>query len=180
MTFTRPRFLPGLALFLLSAPALGVGSAAAADGLHLRWNDCPAGASPASIATFACDTDAGSHELLCSLTSAQPIDSVLGVDIVVDLQYSGPILPDWWHFEFGGCRFGQLVADDNFAGHAGCTDLWGGQAAGGLLSYTVGMPHGGANQARIQVAFSVLPALQKTINTTDVYQVARIVMSNSR
>ncbi len=170
----RPAYLGTLLGTLLATPP-----ASAAEGLYLTWNDCALGISAASIRGFACNADFGQQALYCALVMAQPTDSVLGVEIVVDVQHAAPALPDWWHFEVGGCRAGQLVADDNF-GLANCQDLWQGQASGGLQSYTVGMPRGGANQARIRVALSVPSTQPRALNATDMYYAARIVISNAR
>jgi hypothetical protein len=148
-----------------------------AEGLYLRWGDCPLSASASVVRGFSCDTDAGDQALICAFTSAQAIDSVLGVEIVVDLQHSDAALPDWWHLEPAGCRDNALRADQSFSSSA-CSDVWGGQAAGGILDYAIGMPRGESNQARITLGFSVPSNQPRTVNAVDMYYAARLVISN--
>ena len=167
----RSFLLTGLPLFLLAT------SAHAGDGLYLRWGDCPLGASQAPVMGFACDTEAGEHALICSFTSAQAIDSVLGLEVVVDLQHEDAVLPNWWHLEPTGCRSNALRGDQSFG--AACTDVWLGQSSGGLLDYSVGMPRGAPNQARITLGFSVPSNQARALNVTDMYYAARLVLSNA-
>ena len=157
--------------------ALLATSACAGDALYLRWGDCPLGASQTPVMGFACDTEAGEHALVCSFTTAQPVDSVLGVEVVVDLQLSDAVLPDWWHLEPTGCRGDALRADQSFG--AACQDVWLGLSSGGLLGYSVGMPRGGPNQARITVGFAVPSNQPRALNATDMYYAARLVLSNA-
>jgi hypothetical protein len=150
--------------------------ARAAEGSYLRWGDCPLGASASGVRGFSCDTDAGEQTLVCAFTSPQPIDSVLGVEIVVDLQHSDAVLPDWWHLEPAGCRDNALRADQTF-GSSACSNIWAG-AAGGILDYAIGMPRGGANQARITFAFSVPSNQPRTVNAVDMYYAGRLVIGD--
>jgi hypothetical protein len=157
---------------LVSTQALG------AEGLYLTWGDCALQGAGQSREIFACDTEVGAHSLYCGLTLPVAVDSVLGVEIVVDIQHESETLPDWWRFDVNGCRIGSLTADDNF-GSTTCQDFLLGQASGGVQSYTVGMPRGRPNQARMRIALGVPSNQPRSLNATDMYYAARIVLSNA-
>jgi hypothetical protein len=148
-----------------------------AEGLYLTWGDC-AVTGGRSLETSACDTDIGSSSLFCGLVMPAATDSVLGIEVVVDIQYSSATLPDWWRFGSGGCREGLLAADTDFGGLSTCLDFWQGRVAGGMQSYTLGMLRG--DQARIRLAFGVPSNHPRSLDATDMYYAARIVLSNDR
>jgi hypothetical protein len=169
--------LPALAVaLLLAAPA---SSASAAEALYLGWNNCPGGLTTARVAQSPCTSDAGSQDLLCAFQVAGPVDSVLGVEVVVDLQHSDASLPDWWRADVGGCRAGAISAQFDF-GPTTCANFLG-NASGLLQDYTVARPHGGANQAELRAAASVLPGFgYASLDPALVYGAARIRISNTR
>src|SRR4030095_13394812 len=91
---TVARRSPCVFLALLLALPGAVGPAHAADGLFLSWNQCaPAGSQDR---TFDCQTSLGQSNLFGAFTVAQPVDSVLGIEAVIDLQAAGLGVPDWW------------------------------------------------------------------------------------
>lgn len=131
---------------------------ASAQGLFLSWNDCWTGAGAASEATFSCLFDSGSHELVVGFSLAQPIDSIVGLEAVVDIQHADETLPDWWHFESGGCRSGRIVAGVDFSNLSGCANPWGTVGLALVQIYAPGAPRGAANQARLVAVASVSPS----------------------
>jgi hypothetical protein len=161
-----------LLLLLAAAPAR-------AGGLALGWNDCLNNGAGNSVQGFACNTELGSHLLYCSLVAPQPVDSVLGVRIVIDLQMDSASMPDWWRVDPGGCRDGALQADVNFGALPTCRNMWLNTPSGGFESYTVGMPRGGANQARLELSFAVPSNQALSLNDVDMYYVARVVLSDA-
>jgi hypothetical protein len=141
-----------IAAWLVATPAR------AAEGIFLNWNDCPLGVGATSDLTNLCSTNAGQSELICSFSLAQAVDSVLAVEITIDLQHSEAALPEWWRFDQSPCRANALGIDGNFAGRNACEDMWHGEpVAGGLAQYTVGLPRGQVNQARIKLTLAVTP-----------------------
>src|SRR5262245_26959417 len=109
--------LSGLFLALLAVPLH------AADGLYLTWGDCPLTGAGQTVEAFGCDTDTGFHTLICGLTVGGPIDSVLGIGVVVDLQPSAPKLPAWWGLGGSDCRASGLRGDTNFGGLNTCVNF---------------------------------------------------------
>ena len=150
--------------------------AVAQDALYLGWGEC--GAPAATQEVFTCDSNTGDQKLYAAFSLAQPLDQVVGVEIVVDISHADPALPAWWQLGVGGCRMGALSANGGTPAGTGCADFWAGLATGGVQSYVVGQPRGGANQARIKVALSLLPANARTLAAGTVYYAARIVLGN--
>ena len=165
---------------LLLAGCLAAGPAASAtEGLYLTWNDCALDPGASHDVTNTCDSDLGQKTLYCAFTVPALVDSVLGLQVVVDLQHSEASLPDWWRLEVAGCRAGELRADFNFPSQSGCGDTFQGLAVGGLLGYYPAQPRGGANQAHILVAASRLPGYGYMRFEPDVmYHGARLTISN--
>ena len=174
------RLLSAAFLALVLAPT----HAGAAEGIFMTWNDCYLGPGSSFNQTFDCLTNGGQSELYCAFSMPQAADKVLGVEIVVDLQHSAATLPDWWHFEGGGCREGLLLdAAADFAGQTACIDMWQGAATPALAmiqGYIPTEPRGASNTARIKVAVSVLPEDAVTVDGANSYYAARIIIKHAK
>lgn len=176
---------PSLALLgLLLAPIglLPATPASCANGIFLSWSDCPLGGSATSNLAVACDANTGENDLLCSFQLDQPTDSVLAVEITIDVQHAQSVLPAWWQFAPlpPGCRSGSLSGRDDVGILSACTNLWQGvSAAGGVLSYAPNQPRGLANQARIRVALATIPENARTVQAGVMYYAARVVIDNA-
>jgi hypothetical protein len=148
------------------------------EGLYLSWGDCALGASSSDLSN-ACDTNVGVQKLFCAFRMPFAVDSVLGVEVVVDVQHSSASMPAWWMFSPGGCRAGTLRPAFDFTGRSACHDFFLGNATGDLQGYTVGRPRGGANQARIELAAAMLPGFgYATLNASDMYYAAILPIPN--
>jgi hypothetical protein len=172
----RMRFLwVALVEVLLALPL----RAGAAEGLSLTWGECALSGSAAHDGTWTCDSNLGQSDLFCAFGVGAPVDSVLGVEVVVDVQQADAGLPDWWRFEVGGCRSGELLADLDFRARSACADFYHGNATAGL-TYDPGQPRGGANQARIRVTASVLPDFgYATLDPATMYYAARLIIRHA-
>jgi hypothetical protein len=158
-------------------------SAARADGIYLSWNDCPLGATAASDLASGCDSNTGQGTLFCSFTRDVPTDSLLAIEITIDIQHSAPSLPPWW--DLGSfpapCRGGSLRGGADFSGLLDCDDPWQGiQVAGGVLSYTIGQPRGGSNQARIRAAFATTFDNARDLAAGHTYYAARFSLDYAK
>ena len=180
----RTEPVPAVAIVLVVA-LLGLARpVGAAEGIFLSWDNCGAGAN--ANKTFACDTDDGQQVLFCEFTMPQAADSVVAVEIVIDIQHASSTLPDWWRFDEGGCRVGTILsADAEFAG-TGCTDMWlgakndGGMVVGGFADYITSQPRGQASQARLRVALAVTTQYAVTLDGTTRYAAARVIIRNDK
>jgi hypothetical protein len=136
--------------------ALTAGMAfAGAGGLNLGWNDC--GGDPSTLnQVFACNTNAASplHTLVGSFMAPSCVNAMSANEVVMDIQSTGAVLPQWWNVRTGGCRVptSMLGNFDFTAGPFTCLDYWQGGATGGLSEEAPV-----ANRARIKAVFA-LPA----------------------
>lgn len=142
----------------LIAAAIAAAGPARAQELHLTWNDCRTGPAAAAEASFDCQSNDGGHDLVAGFRLAQPVDSVIGLEAVIDLQHAAATLPEWWHLETGGCRSGGISAHVNFAGLSGCANPWGTSGVALIQIYQPGAPRGGASQVRVVAAVTVSPS----------------------
>ena len=151
--------------------------AAAAGYIELGWGDCaPLGPSTATK-TQLCTTNTALPLILVG--SFEPPDSLHkfnGHEGVLDLQTNEATLSQWWHMEVGGCRGASITSSFDFtSGPFTCTDVWGGQASGGL-SYTLTA----ANRARIKTVCAVADAFQADIAPGFEYYVFKVTINNAK
>src|SRR5436309_3983152 len=113
------------ALLALPAPQA---SADGNGGLDLTAVACNTNTTPPPLTTFNFDcADPGTPQTLYAcfqITTTQ--DSVVGLDAHLELTVDDPGLPDWWHFETGGCnsitavrervRLNSSYVDTSYAG----------------------------------------------------------------
>lgn len=154
----------------------GATSVVQADVLRMHWDQCD---GPGER-TFVCTENVTDHALVVSLTTAAEIDSLLAVEVVVDVQVQGGDLSDWWALDPKGCRFGQLRADTDFSLTSACTDAWLGAGAGQIQGFVVGMPRGGPGQARIHATAGVPSNQMATLTSGAGYDLLRVVVGSAR
>ena len=171
---------------LAAALALSVAVARAGEGLYLRWTDCANGAGLSSV-NFGCVSNTGEQRLYCSFTLPVPLNEVLGIEAVVDLQAAATTLPDWWHLEPpdiglglpAGCRLGSLSASQDFTGEVSCSDPWLNRGAAIIQGYTPGEPRGGSAQARIKAVATLPPTFVASLDATHMYHGLKILIQNA-
>jgi len=132
---------------------------AGADQTRLAWTDC-AGGSGTSVASFACNSNAGQHVLVASFILDQPFSSEgrWGVDAEVYFStgggYYGTPVSDWWRSQSGGCRQDVVQVSTDFSGlpPSTCNDpylpLSGSEFT--VVDTPDLPPHGGAHYARLR------------------------------
>ena len=148
----------GSVLILLAAPP------AFAGGFNLTWGTGCWSDSPASLRTFACDTNTGSVSLVASFENDGYPLSTNFLKGRLDLQSDSPLLPDWWQIGgVGACRTGSLSVSTDFLGApGGCVDFWQGQPPTvGFHWVTTAVPDvyappSAPNRARLNVRTGIL------------------------
>lgn len=166
--FALPATLLGL--LCLALPAVAIADA----GISLSWNDCPLSPSSQSAMLAPCQST-GSADLIVSFALATPVDSVIAIEAVIDVQGSAASLPPWWQYAPGACRDGQLIASASFPGLTACTDFWqNGATFSGAPVYSAGAPHNAPNQARIVASFAVLSSVPRALAAGTRYYAARL------
>ena len=145
----------------------------------MAWDDCATTPSANHDNPFACANNLGSGSLYCSFSTAQPIDQVVGLELVVDVQSSQPTLPDYWRLgPIPDCRHDLLTASLDFTLTTDCADPSFSSAL--LQDYIVGQPRGLTSQARIKAtAFVPSPETRSFANDTS-YLAIRLVLSYDR
>jgi hypothetical protein len=166
-------------ILLELASAATAPAARAAEGLYLSWVDCVLAPAARHDFGYTCTGNLGQQDLYCAFRMPASADSVLGVEVMVDVVHADPALPEWWRFDPAGCRAGALVAHFDFTLKTACADFLLGQAAGDVQGYYVTQPHGAPNQARIMAAAAVLPSAgYRQLDATSMYYAARLTILN--
>src|SRR5437763_741386 len=98
---------------LASIAALASPAAAGKGRIFLAWNDCAQAGASSGTRTLAC-SDAGAETLYCAFTLPQALDSVVAVEVVLDIQHSDAVMPAWWQYAPGGCRDQALRPSADF------------------------------------------------------------------
>lgn len=174
------RLAPTLMLAALLAVSSAVGARGAlADDLALRWIECPEGGGVAQR-TSACGNPLAVEHLVASLQLSAPVDSIVAIEMVVDLVSSSATLPDWWQFGSGGCNSGSLTASADFSTLGACSDPFSGSGVAVVQTWFVTQPRGGANMARMIVTTSVPASQLTTFGAGAPYYGADIRLSHAR
>ena len=92
----------GVLLAVMSTPAFP-------SGIELAWNHCFGQAGAVGIRTSACDVNSGNQSLIASFRPPAGPNVYVGVEVYVDFQVSGGVLPCWWNFQPGQIRQNQLL-----------------------------------------------------------------------
>jgi len=141
---------------LLACSLLLLAAASAlASETHIRWNAC-FGDGGALNRNFACDTNTGSEQLVCTFTLTEPIPEVWQMDARVNMAFAGSTLPAWWQFvTTGSCRAGSLSSRNVPPATAvACVD-WTDGTRDALLSYHPILF--GPNLTQIEVVSPIFP-----------------------
>jgi len=140
-----------LALISLLFPMCALGA-----GLSLGWLDCRAqGGAGSSDLGPGCESTISEYALFPGIVLATPQDSVLSMELVIDVDVAADSLPAWWHMESGGCRAGGWRADT--APALSCDDAWGGLGTANVQGWLVGSPGNSRRHGRLLVAVSAIP-----------------------
>jgi hypothetical protein len=163
------------ASLLLACAALASGPAASAQGVSLAWEDCraPAGAGLLNR-NFGCGSNISEFPLIPVFTLASPVDSVLAVELVIDVDVAADPLPDWWRTDPGQCRANGWTAGP--APATSCNDPWGGLGTASFQGWLPGTPGGSGRHGRLLVTASVLPEQAVALEALAPYAACRVVL----
>lgn len=153
------------ALFLFAATAQ-------ADGVALRWNSCE---GPANR-NFACDRSTGSELLVGSVQLSSGLSEVSGIQVYVRIASGSGQTPTWWMMTRGGCRPTALSLGLDLSDQMECTDLWEGQAMGGIVRF---IPDGAGGVDVLMVA-AVPQASLRTLDPGRTYAAFKWLINHQR
>lgn len=138
-------------LLALAAP----GPAGAAGGIvQLSWTHCSGSAGATETLASTCDSNFGGQDLIAAFVPDEAVDSVLAVEIVIDVRFEDATVPPWWQLGVGGCRMGAWTPTSVPPAGDACVDWWNRDLASGFL-YQTGEAWQSPGQARIAVAFAI-------------------------
>jgi len=152
--------------FVLALLALALAAPAArAGGFNLTWGTGCWRDNPATLSTFACNSNDGSVSFTVSFVPDRGLRYFDAITAWLDLQSDSPELPDWWQLTNpGGCREGSLsTSADVSATPGGCADPWPGKpinfqyVSWRTAAFPGGSPSVPADRARIIVAYAIAP-----------------------
>jgi hypothetical protein len=105
---------------------------------------------------YACDGSGTGNPSKAVMSWKEPIGmpAFVGIQAVIDIQTSSPLLPDFWRRGLLECADGNVVFPGSLSGlgNATCVNLWAGGNTGGGYDYTSGF--GGPGRARLRVVFA--------------------------
>ncbi len=145
-------------------------------GLALGWEDCRT--SPgAGLANrnFSCGVSLTDLPLVPTLRLIDPVDSVLAVELVVDVVVAGSTLPTWWNMQPGGCHGSPSGWGVSLATTTSCADPWLGRAAGST-TWLESFPGSTSNRGRLLVAMATLPGTMARFDSGAPLAVARLAL----
>jgi hypothetical protein len=148
----------------------GGSSPAWPESIALTWSTC----TGPSTRTTECASESEVHRLVVSVEVDADVDSVIGAEVVVDLQAASGQLPDWWAFGPAGCRQGSLLAGTGAAAVGPCPDVWAGFGTALVQGFSPGQPRGQSGQARILAVAGVPSNQPATLAPGTVYGVLRL------
>jgi hypothetical protein len=130
------RFLALAALLLATSAA--VASVARAGGVNFNWGTVCYTEAPASVRTFACNTNSGTHPMTMSFRLDADMTDMVGLEIEVEGQSDATSLPDWWKLGAADCRPNGLAysGDNSAVATETCADWNGGAGFVVPASYT--------------------------------------------
>ena len=152
--------LRAVCVLALAAPAAHAG------GINLAWGTGCWRDNPATLSTFACDSNDGSVSFTVSFAPDIDLDYFDGIRAWLDLQSDSADLPDWWQLtDPGGCRQGSLsTSADISATPGGCADPWPGQPINyhfvswrTSVAFPDASPRIPANRAKLYVDYAIAP-----------------------
>jgi len=166
---------PRPAPLALALALLVPGTPAPAQGLSLAWQDCRAPAGTGSTnQSFGCGSNISEFPLFPVFTLASPVDSVLAVELVIDVDVAADPLPDWWRTDPGQCRANGWSAGPALS--ASCSDPWGGAGTAAFQGWLPGTPGGSGRHGRLLVTAGVLPAQAVALQAFTPYAACRVVL----
>ena len=146
-----------------------------AEGLSLAWHDCRApGGGGFALQSFGCTSDIVTLPLFAGFSLDTPVDSVIAMELVLDVAVAAETLPAWWRMEPGQCRAGGWAADASLAGS--CADAWAGDGTAAAQGWLPGTPGATSNHGRLLVAAVVAPGGLVSLDADTPYTACRILL----
>lgn len=166
----------GLLILVLSAGLTPERSQAG--GISLGWQDCRSSGAPGQLnQNFSCTTNIVEFPLFAGLRLESAVDSVIAVELVIDVDVAADPLPPWWRMDPGQCHTGGWAADASLSGS--CADPWQGTGAASAQGWRAGEPGGSPRHGRLLVAAATAPGQLLTFDAETGYTLCRILLRSN-
>ena len=165
--------LAALLLAMLAA-AWAPPAARAAAGLSLGWGDCRAGGSGTDIQRFGCASSFVELPLFPAFVLAATVDSVISMELVIDVDVAADSLPAWWRTDQGQCREGGWSADTEAP--STCVDAWNTFGVASFQGWIAGTPGSSIRHGRLLVAAAAVPGTLVKLDADVLYTACRVVL----
>jgi len=146
-------------LLVLSSALLVLTASSAFAQFDFSWNNCYGLGSATQNMNYACDGSRVGLPFKAVASFVCPIDApqFVGIEAVVDIQTSAPVLPDFWHGGTLECNEGLVLFPASMSGvgtglTGACINPWLGDNSGGGYDYASGF--GGAGRARLRITLA--------------------------
>jgi len=165
--------LPAFVLAMLAAA--WAPAASAASGLSLGWGDCRAAGGPGTdLLHFGCATTSNELPLFPGFVLAATVDSVISMELVIDVDVAADPLPDWWRTDAGQCRAGGWSAD--IEAPPSCVDAWNTLGVASFQGWIAGTPGGSTHHGRLLVAAAAVPGTLAKLDPGVPYTACRVLL----
>ncbi len=174
-----PRMFLGalLAIVSLMTRVVPVEAQVTQAGLAIGWEDCRT--SPGAgleNRNFSCGLSLTDMPLIPTLRLTDPVDSVLAVEMVVDVIVSSSALPTWWNMAPGGCHGSPSGWGASLATATSCSDPWLGQGSATVMAWLEQFPGSTPQRGRLLVSAASLPGTLARFESGSPLALARIAL----
>jgi hypothetical protein len=165
----------GSGFTVLALMALATPPRAQAAGISLGWSDCRVQGGPgAANRDYPCVSSILEFPLLPGFVLAAPVDSVLSMELVIDVDVAADALPDWWRMDPNQCNETGWSADT--APPPTCADAWAGEGVASVQGWLVGSPGSSPRHGRLLVAATVVPDRLGVFDANVAYTACRVLL----
>jgi hypothetical protein len=146
-------------------------------GLSFGWTDCRSSPGTGGLnRLFGCGFTLVDIPLFPAVRLAEAIDSVLSVELVIDVDIATDALPPWWRMEPGGCHSSPSGWGAALATTSSCLDPWAGQGSASIQGWHPGTPGGAPMHGRLLAAVGTLPGTLATLPAGDALALCRLAL----
>ena len=157
-----------------AAPLPGI---APPSGISLGWQDCRTGSGTGSVnQNFGCGIAVNDLPMFPGLRLAAPVDSVIGMELVIDVDVATDQLPTWWHMEPGGCHSSPSGWNVTIALTSNCADPWAGVGTASIQGWIAGTPGNSTRHGRLLLALAAVPGTLVSLDADVSYSLARLAL----
>ena len=172
---SRSRTIRAAACAALTLAWLAGSGAAHAAGTFVAWRDCRVdGAQWLANEAHGCQSTITDVAFYPGFELAVAIDSVLAMELVIDVDVAAAALPAWWRMDPGQCNAEGWSADA--APSISCPQAWAGQGVAAVQGWLPSTPGGSPRHGRLLVATASVPGTLASLEANTPYTACRVIL----